>query len=133
MQLAFEGHRGRTPMEIRTGESPLPRSSPLPWLLLGLTVLVAVGIFGMARARLGDEKLRTANALKANDEVMTKLRLTTVELQGLKDQAAKDAAARTELETKLATVTAEKQACEAVHAPGPNRQPVVPVVRKKKP
>ena len=56
-----------------------PRVTPLPWLLLGVTLCVMIGIFAMARARLNEEKLRTASALKANDEVMGRLRAATSE------------------------------------------------------
>lgn len=82
--------------EIRSDEIQLPRrGSPLPWLLLAVTLSVAVGIFAMARSRLDDERLRTASALKANDEVMGRLRsvaseyarsqLTVTELEARKE------------------------------------------------
>lgn len=80
--------------ESRSDELELPRrGSPLPWLLLAVTLLVAVGIFAMARARLNDERLRTASALKANDEVMGRLR-------NLASEYAKSQLNVTELETK---------------------------------
>lgn len=61
--------------EVHSDVTELPRrGSPLPWLLLAVTLIVAVGIFAMARGRLNDERLRTATALKANDEVMARLR-----------------------------------------------------------
>ncbi len=84
-----------------TGEIQLPRrASPLPWLLLGVTVVVAIGIFSMATRRVNDEKLRTAAALKANDEVMGRLRTAASEY-------AKSELTVTELETKKAML--EKQ------------------------
>jgi septal ring factor EnvC (AmiA/AmiB activator) len=80
--------------EIRSDVIELPRrGSPLPWLLLAVTLVVAVGIFGMARARLNDERLRTASALKANDEVMGRLR-------NVASEYAKSQITVTELETR---------------------------------
>ena len=90
--------------EITSDETTIrPRTSPLPWLLLGVTICVAIGIFSMARARLGDEKLRTANALKANDEVMARLRAAT-------NETAKSEITVAELETKRAML--ERQLIE---------------------
>ena len=37
--------------EIRSDVTPVRRGSPLPWLLLAVTVCVAAGIFAMARSR----------------------------------------------------------------------------------
>ena len=92
------------------------RGSPLPWLLLGVTLLVALGIFAMARGRLNDEKLRTAAALKANDEVMGRLRnvanefaktqLTIGELETKRDQLLKQVG---EQDEKNKTLSAELQ------------------------
>ncbi len=80
--------------ETRSDVIELPRrGSPLPWLLLVVTLAVAVGIFAMARGRLNDEKLRTAAALKANDEVMGRLR-------NVANEYAKAQITVTELETR---------------------------------
>ena len=80
--------------EIRSEEVTIPRrGTPLPWLLLAVTLSVAVGIFAMARAGLNDERMRTANALKANDEVMGRLRTAASEY-------AKSQITVTELETR---------------------------------
>ena len=82
--------------EIQSESTTIPRrGSPLPWLLLGVTICVAIGIFSMATRRLGDERLRTAAALKANDEVMGRLRTAASEF-------AKSELTVTELETKKA-------------------------------
>ena len=80
--------------ESHSDEIDLPRrGSPLPWLLLVVTLIVAVGIFAMARGRLNDERLRTATALKANDEVMGRLR-------NVANEYAKSQISVTELETR---------------------------------
>jgi septal ring factor EnvC (AmiA/AmiB activator) len=82
--------------EVTSGETSLPRrATPLPWLLLGVTVIVAIGIFSMATRRLNDERLRTAASLKANDEVMGRLRTAASEF-------AKSELTVAELETKKA-------------------------------
>ncbi len=90
------------------------RGSPLPWLLLAVTLMVAVGIFAMARSRLTDEKLRTAAALKANDEVMGRLRnaanevakaqITITELEARRDLLTKQVG---ELDEKGKAASAE--------------------------
>lgn len=80
--------------EVHSDVTELPRrGSPLPWLLLAVTLIVAIGIFAMARARLNDERLRTATALKANDEVMGRLR-------NVANEYAKSQLSVTELETR---------------------------------
>ena len=99
----------RLAREINTGETVVPRGSPLPWLLLALTVLVALGIFVMARTRLAEEKVHTANALKATDDVMGRLRTTGQALAALKDRATAAEAKRAELEAKLAALEEEKR------------------------
>ncbi len=96
--------------EFRSEETPIRRGSPLPWLLLLVTVFVAVGIFWMARARLGEEKLRTANALKANDEVHARLKSAVGEMEDaqLKSQQAQNKT--TELEAKVKDLESQNQA-----------------------
>ena len=90
--------------ESRSDEIEMPRrGSPLPWLLLAVTLIVAVGIFAMARSRLNDERLRTASALKANDEVMGRLR-------NVASEYAKSQITVTELETRKAIL--ERQVTE---------------------
>ncbi len=84
--------------ESRSEELVFPRrGSPLPWLLLVVTLCVAVGIFAMARGRINDERLRTASALKANDEVMGRLR-------NVASEYAKSQITLTELETRKETL-----------------------------
>ncbi|MBS1150872.1 MAG: hypothetical protein H6Q89_2570 [Myxococcaceae bacterium] len=90
--------------ESHSDEIGIPRrGSPLPWMLLAVTLIIAVGIFAMARGRLNDERLRTANALKANDEVMGRLRTAASEY-------AKSQISVTELEAKQQAL--EKQVKE---------------------
>jgi uncharacterized protein HemX len=60
--------------EMRSEETPMRRGSPLPWLLLFFVVVVGLGIFLLAQRRLADEKQHTANALKADDEIHSRLK-----------------------------------------------------------
>jgi septal ring factor EnvC (AmiA/AmiB activator) len=92
--------------EIRSEELEMPRrGSPLPWLLLGVTVIVAIGIFAMARGRLTEERLHTATSLKANDEVMGRLRTVASEF-------AKTQITVTELEAQKAVLEKQVQDLE---------------------
>jgi hypothetical protein len=50
------------------------RPSPLPWMLLTVSIAMTIGVLILGRSRLEDERLRTATALKANDEVKGQLK-----------------------------------------------------------
>lgn len=50
------------------------RPSPLPWMLLTVSIAMTIGVLVLGRSRLEDERLRTATALKANDEVKAQLK-----------------------------------------------------------
>lgn len=50
------------------------RPSPLPWMLLTVSIVMTIGVLILGRSRLEDERLRTATALKANDEVKGQLK-----------------------------------------------------------
>ncbi len=105
--------KGAPVEETRSGETPIPRGSPLPWLLLVLTLMVAVAIFSMARTRLAEEKLRTANALKANDEVLGRLRNVVNEQQRVSAEVSKLTAAQEQLQAKLKTSESALGTCTA--------------------
>ena len=101
--------------ESHSDEINLPRrATTLPWLLLAVTLIVGVGIFAMARGRLNDERLRTAAALKANDEVMGRLRnaasefaksqITVTELEARKELLERQL---TDLDGRSKALTAE--------------------------
>jgi hypothetical protein len=68
-----------------TGEVPMigySRSvSPLPWLLLTLSMALTVVVLLVGRNRLAEEKERTWSALKANDELNQRLKSTQKELE----------------------------------------------------
>lgn len=56
------------------------RPSPLPWMLLTVSIAMTIGVLILGRSRLEDERLRTATALKANDEVKSQLKATLQDL-----------------------------------------------------
>ncbi len=61
--------------EVRSESTTLPRrANPLPGMLLVLSIALTIGVPVLGRARLGDERQRTAQALKANDDVEARLR-----------------------------------------------------------
>lgn len=88
--------------DIRSDFNPIKRGSPLPWLLLGITLIVGVTMAIISRQRLVDEKTRTARALQANDEVMSRLRGVVAENQRLieETEAAKAQKAETDQRSK---------------------------------
>jgi septal ring factor EnvC (AmiA/AmiB activator) len=101
------------PQRVNTGEIPLRQTSPLPWLLLAITLLTGAGIFAMARTRLSDEKQRAANALKANDEVMQRLRAANAELEKVRADLASMETRRAEVEKHVVELEVQKQNLEA--------------------
>ena len=50
------------------------RPTPLPWMLLTVSIAMTIGVLMLGRSRLEDERLRTATALRANDEVKGQLK-----------------------------------------------------------
>ena len=66
---------------------PVRATTPLPWLLLGLVMLTGIGISARMHNKWVNEKMQTALALKANDELMDRLRKATAENERLRTQA----------------------------------------------
>lgn len=65
-----------------------PRPSPLPWMLLTVSILMTLGVLWASRQRLDEERARTAAALKANDELKARLKSTEAELARFKTAPA---------------------------------------------
>jgi hypothetical protein len=86
--------------EVRSDFNPLKRGSPLPWLLLGITLLVGITMAFAARSRLRDEQLRTARALQANDDVHARLRSAVSENARLKLETDAAVKQKAELEAR---------------------------------
>ncbi|MFT3709620.1 MAG: hypothetical protein QM817_18480 [Archangium sp.] len=60
------------------------RPSPLPWMLLTVSIAMTIGVLILGKTRLDDERLRTATALKANDEMKGQLKNTNEQLDAAK-------------------------------------------------
>jgi hypothetical protein len=86
--------------EIRSDVNPLKRGSPLPWLLLVITIAVGATMAIVSHSRIIDEKMRTARALQENDGVMTRLRTVVAENARLLEEAEAAKTKRTELEQR---------------------------------
>ncbi len=91
-----------TSEDVRSEETPIRRGSPLPWILLFFTLSVGLGIFLMAQKRLTEQRQKTAEALKADDEVNTRLKAAVNEMLDAqqKQQAAELKAKELELRVK---------------------------------
>lgn len=86
--------------EIRSDFNPIKTGSPLPWLLLVITLTVGVTMAVVSHSRLVDEKTRTSRALQANDEVMGRLRGVVAENQRLLEEAEAFTRAKGELDAR---------------------------------
>lgn len=81
-----------------------PRPSPLPWMLLAVSIAMLVGVLVLGRSRLEDERLRTAAALKANDDVKAKLKVANAELENARNTCSAADAKEGELSKRLVTL-----------------------------
>ena len=86
--------------EVRSDFNPLRRGSPLPWLLLGITIIVGGTMAVVSHSRIVEEKAKTARALQANDEVMGRLRGVVAENGRLLEEADAAKVQRSELENR---------------------------------
>jgi hypothetical protein len=84
--------------EVRSDFNPMRRGSPLPWLLLGITIVVGGTMAFISHQRIVEEKGKTARALQANDEVMGRLRGVVAENARLLEEADSAKVQRGELE-----------------------------------
>lgn len=115
--------------EIRSGETPIARSSPLPWLLLGVVAIGWATTFWLASGRLSDERLRNANALKANDELKGRYERVKAEHEDASKASAACDEERSGLKVKRDELKAQLQTCteelELAKKPPP-RRPLIP-------
>lgn len=86
--------------EIRSDFSPVKAGAPLPWLLLAITLIVGVTMAIVSHARLVDEKVKTARALQANDEVIGRLKSVIAENTRLLEQSDSFRNQKQELEAR---------------------------------
>ena len=89
------------------GQPTRAAPSPLPWMLLTVSIAMTIGVLILGRSRLEDERLRTATALKANDEVKGQLKSAIEDLD--QSRAACTAADEStgELQKKILTLELE--------------------------
>ena len=80
------------------------RPSPLPWMLLTVSIVMTIGVLILGRSRLEDERLRTATALKANDEVKAQLKATREEVDQVKATCAAADENTSELQKQILTL-----------------------------
>jgi septal ring factor EnvC (AmiA/AmiB activator) len=77
------------------------RPSPLPWMLLTVSIAMTIGVLILGKSRLDDERLRTATALKANDEMKGQLKNTNEQLDAAKASCSEVEANGGELQKQL--------------------------------
>lgn len=100
---------------VRTGEIPVPRGSPLPWLLLILVTGAWIATFLVARNRLEDQREKTALALKANDELkkdVEKFKAESADLKQTKDELESAKLERDDAKTKRDELKATLATCQ---------------------
>jgi septal ring factor EnvC (AmiA/AmiB activator) len=80
------------------------RPSPLPWMLLTVSIAMTIGVLALGRNRLEEERLRTATALKANDDVKTQLKTAKEELDKGRAATTQVEASTSELQKQILTL-----------------------------
>lgn len=83
------------------------RPSPLPWMLLTVSIVMTIGVLILGRSRLEDERLRTATALKANDEVKGQLKTAIDDLDQSRAACTAADESTSELQKKILTLELE--------------------------
>ncbi len=75
----------RESLEIPTVGYHRP-GSPLPWLLLAVSITLTITVLVVGRNRLMEEKERTWTSLKANDDLNQKLKAMQKEIEKTQEQ-----------------------------------------------
>lgn len=102
--------------EVRSESTTIPavrRANPLPWLLLGLSLALTVTVLVLGRTRLGDERARTAAALKANDDVEARVREVQKQLDALKESQAANELVKADVDKKVVELELTVQKLQA--------------------
>jgi len=86
--------------DVRSDFNPIRQGSPLPWLLLGVTLIVGGTLAFAAHRSIIDERQRAARALQASDEVMGRLRSVVAENGRLLEEAEASKVQKAELENR---------------------------------
>jgi hypothetical protein len=77
----------RESLEIPTVGYHRP-GSPLPWLLLAVSITLTITVLVVGRNRLMEEKERTWASLKANDDLNQKLKAAQRELEKTQEECS---------------------------------------------
>lgn len=85
------------------------RPSPLPWMLLTVSIVMTIGVLLLGRSRLEDERVRTATALKANDEVKSQLKAANAKLEEAKATCSAADEKSADLSQQLVSVELENR------------------------
>lgn len=80
------------------------RPSPLPWMLLTVSIAMTIGVLSLGKSRLDDERLRTATALKANDEVKGQLKSANEDIDKTRAACTAADASTGELQKQILTL-----------------------------
>ncbi len=80
------------------------RPSPLPWMLLTVSIAMTIGVLILGRSRLEDERVRTATALKANDEVKGQLKAALEDLDQSRATCSAVEVSTSELQKQVLTL-----------------------------
>jgi septal ring factor EnvC (AmiA/AmiB activator) len=86
-----------------------PRPSPLPWMLLTVSIAMTIGVLLLGRSRLEDERVRTAMALKANDDVKSQLKAALAKIEETKAACAAADEKSADLSQQLVSVELENR------------------------
>jgi hypothetical protein len=76
-------------------------------MLLTVSIVMTIGVLILGRSRLEDERLRTATALKANDEVKNQLKTAIEDLDASRAACTAADESTGELQKKILTLELE--------------------------
>jgi hypothetical protein len=75
--------------------------SPLPWLLLAVSITLTITVLVVGRNRLAEAQERTWASLKANDDLHQKLKASEEDLEKAKEACTTGAEAQGEVARKI--------------------------------
>lgn len=99
----------RESLEMPAVGLPRRRPSPLPWMLLAVSIALTVAVLLLGRSRVDTERQRTATALKANDEVKAQLKAAQQQLEEQRASCDTEADKSADLQRKIVTLELEKR------------------------
>lgn len=84
-------------------------ASPLPWLLLAVSITLTITVLVVGRNRLMEEKERTWTSLKANDDLNQKLKAAQKELEKSKESCEQGDANSGDVAKRLVQLELDKR------------------------